>query len=361
MRRHVGRLAHSGVALAAVASMTVIMSVVPGTKSVPAEALLEVSISTVGDVFFTLPAEHEIAVSNLGSEPLTGVSVAVLGSTPDQPLQRGLPESLTGPTIVEGNDDDVLDPGERWLYRCQSDVRPGTIEASVTAVTPSGEVVEVSDVIEHTDGDLTSAPARFNFEHPRVAIRGDTLDWQVRMTNATSSPIEFEAPILGQLYAVVPESFPLATAVSDQRELLLVRQGENGDDSWDPGETWEWAYSEVVMIDGSSLRVFIDFLTWDGYRAGWTSRSGEVSLGPTPTTSAPTSSATPGSPAVSVPPGPLPPTGAGQAGSIGIVGVVIGLGGVLLVLSVLHTRRAQAAAANGSDGVGPITQRGEAR
>ena len=276
-----------------------------------ADAAIDVTISTVGDTWtgIWLPADHEINVTNPGTEPLGAVTV-----TPSSPrTSTVLPDTVTGPTIVVGNDDEVLEPGEEWLYRATSQ-SPGVAEVVVTATTPSGQTVSDTARIPIGPYSLTITPSTL------IAVSGDTVEWTVEATNATRFALPHRVTS-GRLFAYNDGGEPIS--LTDESPMKLVDQGD-GDDSWDPGETWRWSYEAVVTVDGTILAASVNFNNPDGTVTGMVEFAEPIRVEPGPDATVPEPSTTTPEPS-----GTLPETGGG-ATTTGLAALAVVLLGSLL-------------------------------
>jgi LPXTG-motif cell wall-anchored protein len=286
-----------------------------------ADAAIDVAISTTGATWTAVPADHEILITNPGTEPLRAVTLTATGFL--------APETLSGPTVVLGNGDDVLDPGEAWSYQAKS--RAGnTAGVDVTATTPSDQAVSDSASIETFPShpfEATITPSTFR------AISGDTVEWIAELINVTNSVLDYRQARVA-LWAGSSNTNS-GSPITDYSPMTLVSRGSDEDDSWDPGETWRWTYQAVVIVDGTLLGATFEFNDL-GSVTGLQQESEPIAVEPRPTSSAPGTTIA----ATSQPEASLPSTGAdATATGIGALGIV--LVGALLILATRRDRFAR--------------------
>ena len=318
-----------------VGSLVVAVAAFPGRAH--AEPMIEVVATPVGvptigfeDIAF------EITVSNPGSERLSAVNLTVTIET----ANRYVADRVTGPVVVVGNADDVLDPGEQWAYEAVVETEPHLI-FEATATAPDSSLVMTSQTVRL--GDLNPAGVLFPVDISMVpdvtsTSPGGRVLWTVTATNISSFPIvEFAA----EHRVLYPDRrgpiryTPLGTPVVHG----------DGDDVLSPGEVWSWEVDEVVDIDGSYLEVSMTMLRGDAEAPNQSifdiPQSDPVSVAVVPTTQ----------PTETTQPVPTPPDDAALPGTGGevatvLLAVLITLSGVFLVALGRSRRGTPSAARN---------------
>ncbi|MGE0509656.1 MAG: hypothetical protein AB7Q42_12075 [Acidimicrobiia bacterium] len=159
---------------------------------------------------------------------------------------------MTGPTVVIGNDDDRLDPGEQWSYRVGGEYVMGYTVVYVTATTLTGAEIWSSAEVWTKPADPIKASVSTTTS---VVTAGDTVVWTMDVSNVADfalviNPIT-DGPHPYGAFLFQPDSF-------SGESLQLVGpdgDGQTGNGLLDPGETWRWSCSSAVRIDGSYLEV----------------------------------------------------------------------------------------------------------
>ena len=203
-----------------------------GTTGVYGQGPIE---AHVGDT-----AYYRLTVTNPGDTPLT--------VTPDFAACNG--GSTTGPT-GDADADNLLDPGEAWVYLCRhvlttADADPFAGAANVSGRDALGRAVTATDAtaidllnpaIAVSGGVRRGASGPYS-DGPIEARAGDTLNYRYLVTN--------------------PGDAPLSVAVSDPRcdaGTLSAPSGDaDSDGRLDSGETWAYTCTHVVTPgDGDPL------------------------------------------------------------------------------------------------------------
>lgn len=283
-----------------------------------ADATIDVAISTIGETWIGfLPGVHEVTVTNSGTEPLEAVTVTAFGSL--------LAETLSGPSVVVGNSDDVLDPNEEWRYAARScGIEPAVVD--VTASTSSGSTVSASASIQIPASRPIEATIVPNAE---AVVAGDTVEWVADVTNLTNAVLDYREAT-GALWAGSSDTNSGAP-ITEESPMTLFRQGEDGDDSWHPGETWRWSYRAVVAVDGSFLVATFLFNNCVGAVSGIQEGSGPIVVAPAPSTTVVETTLPETTVATTIPTlDPLPKTGTSTtAAGVAALGTVL-LGALLI-------------------------------
>lgn len=271
-----------------------------------------------------------VTVANTGAAPLENVVV--------HPLFDMLPDTLRGPDLSLGADDDlVLEPAERWLYRCVT-LFPGYAEVEVTAETADGVTVTGSASWEVS----SPGPLRVRLAASDLSVvSGDSVEWVVDATNVTDVPLAHPGAS-GTLWAGWTATYS-GSPISDTTPMTLVGRGTDGDETMDPDETWRWTYRATVTQDGTylmaTLLVASPYCT-PGCAFNFASRAISVEAGSASTTVAPPTTAVVTTQPTASPttrPGATELPATGQAASATLVAaLVLALGGALAAVA---TRR----------------------
>lgn len=170
-------------------------------------------------------ANFTINVSNPGTAPLSSVVV-------NDPLCSASPLVRTG---GDTDNDNILDPGEIWIYSCS--VAGATQDfvntASVTASTGAG-TVSASDTANVTvqNGGGTPGNGKLNLEKSpatQTVIKGSTATFQVTLNNGTAEDLT-------------------NIVLSDPKCTTLTRLSDAPGDNnnvLNKGETWRWTCTIV--------------------------------------------------------------------------------------------------------------------
>src|SRR5207245_129181 len=135
-------------------------------------------------------------------------------------------------------EDNLLDPGETWVYECSRVVLNGDPDSLVNTATVTGADKLEADV-ESTD-DATTAILR-----PAIA-----------MTKTGASNAHVGDPVVYTLVVTNPGNTPLAdVTVSDPKcDGLPVRDGTDADGLLSPGEAWTYHCTHVI-IEGDGEQI----------------------------------------------------------------------------------------------------------
>jgi LPXTG-motif cell wall-anchored protein len=181
-----------------------------------------------------------LTVSNTGTEPLTSV---VVGAT-EPACCDFYDASVSAPTVVSGNTDAVLDPGEVWTFTALGENIHGSVDITATAVTAWGATVSATDRLDF-GGVILLYPIigsiRPAVDH--VAAVGDPMDWTVEFTNVSTSSLA--------LTLLHPTALATGSPSGDLDSDALI----------DPGEVWRWLLATPINLDCTTLSV-------DGYMKG---------------------------------------------------------------------------------------------
>ena len=262
--------------------------------------------------------EFEVTVSNPTPAAMTDVVVTAWNerNAPPAPIDAG------GPVTAEG-DDDVLDPGETWVYRVTLPAMP-TALFDVNAMA-SGDAVQNSTTFRI--GDYPAAlryPVEFSMQPDTTAVSpGAPLPWTVTATNIAPFPV---ASVTGEFRLTPPER----TSILRFDPLPERNDAGNGDDVLDVGEVWIWEIttdaSEGFRLEVKTAGVRADVSDVLVEPIGFTFVSSPVEGTVAPTTAPPSPTTAP--PATTVAPADavLPPTGSDRrliliAGMAGVLGL----------------------------------------
>lgn len=322
--------------MAAVVAMVALMTLLPAGRAVsgmsPQSAELLVYMTPVGAQYYGFDLNFEIHVTNPGSELLTDLTVE--DEQPDQLGNRC--DIVDGPFVLSGNDDDVLDPTEEWVFECSA---PATyqlegmtyVHVQVNATRPGGEQITDSTSFEIN----ASYPATITLIEPegqvQIEERG-VATWTFEATNTSDLILDATAEVL---------LFERREDLRDETPVGLVDLG-NGDGLFDPGETWRGSYAVRLDTEGVYY-VFIDvYVTGEEpvrggvrvRRGEYDSSGGPVVVVPVPTPSEP-----------STPASTLPETGGGT-GSASLVATVLVLLGTALIAGARIRRHGSSVSAD---------------
>ncbi len=124
---------------------------------------------------------YAYAVTNPGNTPLSNVSVS--------------DDTCSPVTYVSGdaNSNNRLDAGETWTYACTTQVTQDTTNtATVTGVDSGGAVVTAQDT---AFVDVIHPAIDIEASGPALAHEGDTLTYQVAVTNTGDTPLSVVVPL----------------------------------------------------------------------------------------------------------------------------------------------------------------------
>ena len=230
-------------------------------------------------------------VSNTGDEPLTDVT----------PVSGVIIVGMFGaPTVVVGNADAVLDPGEEWLYLPTGSWWTSTT-ASVTvhATQPDGSPVSVVATVDFP----ALSPVVATVTPSALSVTsGATVRWIAEATNRADFPV---GPHSVETRVLSPNWFgPIA-----YDEVTALPTGDaNANGLLDPGETWRWEIDAPVLVDQSYLDLFASSRTPDFVLfIPWQQSPAQAITVLPPTTTAPTTTApTAAAPTSAAPIAPTP-------------------------------------------------------
>jgi hypothetical protein len=252
-------LAADGIAGPDTWSALVAVLTLPDGAAPASTASMDVTMTATGSEFIMGPVRADVLVTNTGTEPLRTLVVADDGS--GQALC--LHSRITGPDHLVGNFDEVLDPGDQWMYGCDGQNR-GTIEywVDVSATTSTGASVSATDTIRYQGAwpvAITAATSTAS------VTSGDIVQWVIDVTNVADFALGFQELQVAVNYPEKPSPYEF-----DQLGLPDIA-GADGNDSLDPGETWTWNYSAPVTVDGSWLAGSIGVVVVSGVGFGFVS------------------------------------------------------------------------------------------
>ena len=288
-----------------------------------ADAALDITVTMADPAFWLDNASIEVVVSNPGTEPLSSVVVvATLGDAAWSPIAP-----LTGPDVLVGDAGDVLDPGEVWSYTATMFNKAyGESWFEVTATAPDASEVSAEGRV----APQMIFPAEAVIESDVTSVNaGDAVRWVVSAINVAdfAFEIDFDGRVLfPEWRGPIPN-----TSLGEP-----IERGGNGDQAFDPGETWRWEFIEVVTADRSYLEVSVAVSRAEAGAGGF----GDVFVSPPLTVTAPQTTTQPTTPAPgttqvsSAPPGagPLPETGLDETTVVSALVITL-LGTGLLIVS----------------------------
>jgi hypothetical protein len=265
------------IAMALIAAFLTALLIAPGRAA--AEASISVEVEAVPPVYWLGDNEWLITVTNPGTEPLTSVVLDL-----SDPLSVIDPATLTGPIVVIGNTDDVLDPGERWSYGARQNplIHPSD-EGTVTVSATAPDTTSVTATATHRSGPLDPVEITMTPDKTTVTA-GETVTWEVLTRNLTTNDLRL--PPEGDLFVPVDGRilFPDWQGPIPRASLGdPIQKGTDGDDTFGPGETWTWRYSADLTIDGSFLNVEVTVYHAESQAIwGQSSDSGPISVAAAP-------------------------------------------------------------------------------
>ncbi len=237
------------------------------TRSDAARAAeLSITIDVLDAVYRGGPVDARIDIANTGSDDLQQLDV--------QQVRDGCSSTVSGPTVTTGNDDPVLEPGERWEYRC----------SAASVIVPHIEVDVVAEVV---GGGQVSRTAQLSYElrdpvridiAARSTTTGPVGTWPIRITNVSNATFVDVVVESRLLFPGWTGPIPFVTAIGPS-------PGGN-DVVFGPGESWEYVASWQLVVAESSLDVSVGAgpSTNPAGRVGVTARSDALSLPVAPTT-----------------------------------------------------------------------------
>ncbi|MEQ9162308.1 MAG: hypothetical protein RLN74_06345 [Ilumatobacter fluminis] len=180
-----------------------------------------------------------VEVTNPGSLPISDVAVTVAMQMPPD----GYAGSISAPTVSV--DDDVLDPGEVWVYDATAIVWD-TSTFTVTGVSSGGDDVTASDTVANGLGSDLLGAITIDVEQITTApTAGRQVEWRVLIANAVG--VELDITGFGAT-VVAPGASNASPGLDDPGEVGLGRP-------LGPNEEWSFVVDRPVALDGSVLAV----------------------------------------------------------------------------------------------------------
>jgi hypothetical protein len=167
---------------------------------------------------------------------------------------------ITFQSVFAGNADNILQPGESWLFNATGTVQNGVYENTATLTAPGAQgdsdrshyTTANIDIEKTTNGPTNANPTAPDYDNedtaggPGVPILtpGSTVTWTYKVTNTGSLPFDFNLVVI-----VDDDGTPANTADDFLTAFLNVQTGD-ADNVLEPGEVWLYGATGIVQNAG---------------------------------------------------------------------------------------------------------------
>ncbi len=171
---------------------------------------------------------YRLEVSIPGDRPLNNVTVS------DPRCDAG---TMRGPQKTGGDEDDALEPGETWVYRCDHTLTDSDPNPFPNTATVAGSTIDTNEPATDTDSHLLQidepARVRINKSGPDSVEVGDTIVYTLEVSVQGD----------GSLTNVV-----VRDNKCDSAPQLVDKRGGDNDNVLESGETWVYRCTRVAQI-----------------------------------------------------------------------------------------------------------------